>query len=207
MISIVITSFTDYGNYTSPLIDSILKFEQGHEIIVIDNGSKNAFPPDSDYEIFRFHEPVSWSKMINIGAEIARGDWLLFLNDDTLCKGNFSQKIKTLDKNAVYGPKLKVKPASWAGFEIPYMQAWILVIQKELFKKIGGMDEWYPKSGVDDIDFCWRAGQMSIPLIAADFPFVHLEQFRRTKWQGFDEQMERSKQYFIDKAKGALNGR
>jgi len=84
------------------------------------------------------------------------------------------------------------------------MQLWAFAIQKSLFEKIGGMDEWYPKSGVDDIDFCWRAEQMGVTLYAIKLPFIHLEQFRRTKWDGFNEQMQKSIEYLKQKMKGSL---
>lgn len=199
MISIIITSFTDFGDMTTPLIKSILKYERGHEIIVIDNGSKTPYPIGGDYKVFRFSEPHSWAKMLNKGAELAKGDWLLILNDDVLCSGWFSNTIEGLDKRGFYGPKLKKKPPEWAGVEIYYMQLWAFTIQKTLYEKLGGMDEWYPKAGVDDIDFCWRAHQKGIPFTALNLPFIHLEQYRRTKWDGFDEQMKKSIEHLSEK--------
>ena len=99
------------------------------------------------------------------------------------------------------------KNPSWfdVGVRINYLYAWNLVMKKSIFDRIGGFDECYQKAGVDDIDFCWRAEQLSIPLIAVDFPFIHLEPHRREQWDGYREQMLKSIEYFIGKVKGNKN--
>jgi len=203
MISVIITSFTDFGDYTTPLIASMrLMEEKPFELIVIDNGSKDPYPR-GDYTLARFDNPISWSRMLNYGASLAAEDWLCFLNDDVRCFGRFVDIIEDMNKHGLYGSKLKTKPPTWQnmGIEIKYIPAWMLVIQKSLYNKIGGMDEWYPKAGVDDIDFCWRADQLGIPLVEVKFPFAHLafEKRRRTKWFGFDKQMKKSIDYFRNK--------
>lgn len=203
MIQAIITSFTDFGDFTTPLITSLRQFEKKpFRIMVIDNGAKEEYPA-GNYDRVRFGRPESWARMINKGASLSQGDWMVFLNDDVVCVGSFVDLIEGLDKSAIYGPKIGIKPPEWhnVGVEVKYIPAWIMIIQKELFFRIGGMDEWYPKVGMDDIDFCWRAGQMGVPIKAIDpidLPFRHLTLYRRNKWDGFHEQMENSIQYFID---------
>lgn len=200
MIHVIITSFTDFGDFTTPLITSLRQFEKKpFRIMVIDNGAKDEYPA-GDYDRIRFGERASWARMINKGASLAQGDWILFLNDDVVCVGPFVDFIEELDKGTVWGPKVGIKPPEWhgVGVEVRYLACWLLAIQGSVFEKIGGMDEWYPKVGMDDIDFCWRAGQMGLPVEAADFPFRHLQLARRNKWDGFKEQMDKSIQYFID---------
>ena len=205
MISAIITTFTDYGDYTTPLIRSILRYEKMPlEIIVVDNGSRNPYPVGTNYKLIRFNKPVCWSTMLNTGADAATGDWLMLLNDDVLCKGKFSGIVEDLDKKALYGTSMRRKNPSWfnVGKQINYLYAWLLVLTRDSFDKIGGFDEWYPKAGVDDIDFCWRAEQKEIPLKVCHLPFIHLEPHRREKWDGYQEQMLKSIEYFVEKVKG-----
>jgi GT2 family glycosyltransferase len=159
------------------------------------------------YKLIRFNQPVCWAKMLNTGAEASTGDWLMLLNDDVLCQGSFANTVERLDAHGLYGPAMRKKNPSWfdVGVRINYLYAWNLVMKKSVFDRIGGFDEWYQKAGVDDIDFCWRAEQLSIPLIAVDFPFIHLEPHRREQWDGYREQMLKSIEYFIGKVKGNKN--
>lgn len=90
LVSIVIPS-KDHPDILKQCIDSIYKFTsyKNFEIIVVDNGSatKNKeiikkfldlYGANYIYDIFDFN----FSKMCNIGADYAKGEYLLFLNDD-----------------------------------------------------------------------------------------------------------------------------
>jgi len=204
MITVIITSFTNYGDYTTTLIKSILASEKNLEILVIDNGSSKPYPPRKNYRIHRFSEPVSWSRMLNTGAALASGEWLIILNDDVRCLGKFANFVQSLNPKFFYGAEAKVKPASWFGAPVHYMKLWILVITKALYFEIGGMDEWYENASVDDIDFCWTAHQKGINFRVERFPFKHLETSRRKKWDGFDEQTKKSIAYLKEKVEAAL---
>ncbi len=93
-ISIVIPS-KDNFEMLSRCVDSILAKTayENYEIIVVDNGSRD----ESRVKISRFCEgygirylykamPFNFSKMCNLGAEEASGDFYLFLNDDIQVK-------------------------------------------------------------------------------------------------------------------------
>lgn len=208
MISAIITTFTDYGDYTTPLIRSMKRFEKEPiEFIVVDNASRNPYPVGPDYKLIRFNTLTNWSTMLNTGVDASNGDWVMLLNDDVLCRGPFIEMVEGLDKNNVYGPAMRHKKPGWfdVGVQVNYLYAWLLVMRRSVFDLIGGFDEWYPKAGVDDIDFCWRAEQAGFPLVALDFPFIHLEPHRRVKWDGYEEQMKKSIEYFVKKVKGNRN--
>jgi GT2 family glycosyltransferase len=201
MISVIITSFTDFGDLTTPLINSMRKHEKKPiELIIVDNGSKKPYPAGKGYSIIRFNKPANWARMLNAGVDASNGDWVCILNDDVLCKGPYVDLIEGLDKTAVHGPAINHKPPEWhnVGVQINYIPAWIFVMQKSIYNQLDGMDEWYPKVGMEDIDFCWRAEQAGIRLNQVTFPFVHLDKHRRNKWDGFREQMQKSIDYFIE---------
>lgn len=90
LVSIIIPS-KDHPEILKQCIDSIYKYTKykNIEIIVVDNGSSDANISIIEeylksvsaiyvYEAFEFN----FSKMCNIGAKKAKGDYLLFLNDD-----------------------------------------------------------------------------------------------------------------------------
>jgi len=202
MVSAVIIANSDFGDYASALIDSILFHEQKIEIILIDNASRKPYRKNARYNRVRLNEPVGYSKALNIGAKESSGDWLLFLNDDVLTFDRFTQKIERLDRNAIYGLNIRTKKPKWGtGFFIHYLHGWLQVMHRKIYKKIGPFDENLKYFGLDDIDFGWRAEQLGIKIKVVDFPFVHIDVHRRMKRAGFYEQMEVSKQYFIEKVK------
>ena len=84
------------------------------EIIIIDNNSSNEktirYFESLPYEILQYDEPFNFSKMNNLAASKAKGDYLLFLNDDTAAlEPNWLTEMVSLcqQKNVgVVGPKL-----------------------------------------------------------------------------------------------------
>jgi len=122
------------------------------------------------------------------------------LNDDVLAIDNFSQMVNSLDKNGIYGITSRVKKPEWGcGIEIRYLHGWIQIMHRETYNAIGPFDENLKYFGLDDIDYGWRAGKIGVPITTAYFPFVHVDAHRRLNMAGFTEQMQVSKQYFIEK--------
>lgn len=94
LISIIIPT-RDRVDLLGMCIDSILGVStwQNLEIIVIDNGSVEAESHayfteitrrDARVTVKRIDEPFNWSRLNNIGAELAKGDLFVFLNNDTV---------------------------------------------------------------------------------------------------------------------------
>ncbi|MGN1317922.1 MAG: glycosyltransferase [Lachnospirales bacterium] len=84
-VSIIIPSKDNY-DVVKRCVESIrekTKYDD-YEIIIVDNGSenKNKYKSLCDKYVYDIYE-FNFSKMCNIGAENAKGDYLLFLNDDT----------------------------------------------------------------------------------------------------------------------------
>lgn len=93
LVSIIIPT-RDKIDLLQPCIDSILAIStwSAFEIIVIDNGStdpetieylKRAPAQDSRIRVIQANVPFNWSHINNIGANAAKGDVLIFLNNDT----------------------------------------------------------------------------------------------------------------------------
>ena len=89
----IIVPFRDKVEYLQVCVDSIIKrsLYKNYEIILINNRSKH--PETLEYlaslagnpsiKVIDFDRPFNYSVANNLGARIAKGDYLLFLNNDT----------------------------------------------------------------------------------------------------------------------------
>lgn len=96
MVSIIIPSKDNY-EVLRRCIESIKQFTQydNYEIVLVDNGSNDTNKKlyeelSEEYDIIYEYRPMefNFSAMCNIGAQIAKGDYFLFLNDDIEVKGD-----------------------------------------------------------------------------------------------------------------------
>ena len=205
-ISFIICANNRWGDYASMFVDSIRQHESGVEVILVDNGSPKPYAAGPAYQLVRL-EPggdYNYMRALNAGAERAQGDWLIFCNDDILCYGKFAQAIEALRPDALYGLEIRRKDENW-GLAFRYVYGWMLIVPRAVWEVVGEFDEYYLHAGFDDIDYSWRAQQAGFGLQRVDLPFVHLADQARSKHRragvsGFQENMARSKQHFLQKA-------
>ena len=78
-------------------IASVLRTTTGSsEVIVIDDCSPEPFEPESEDErlrVLRLDAPAGFATACNVGAEIARGAQLIFLNSDTVTEGDWAERL------------------------------------------------------------------------------------------------------------------
>lgn len=155
-------------NYNTPIltlgcVNSILTLKDGvkKEIIIIDNGSK-----DSSVQIFKSKlknkvivveggKNLGFSYANNMGAKIANGRYILFLNSDTVIKKSFFKTSFNILKNKNIGcvsPRLKNhdntnQKRSFGYFPTP----WNLITQKT-------KNEPKVSSGKEYEEFDWISG-------------------------------------------------
>lgn len=115
-VSIIIINYNSY-ELTKNAIDSLVKYSKGfsYEIILIDNASSdssgdkllNYFP---QYNIFLNKDNVGFSRANNQALKIAKGQHVLFLNNDTLFRENtisvLLKYLKTRHESILIAPKL-----------------------------------------------------------------------------------------------------
>ena len=100
----------------------------------------------------------------NNGAKSARGDWLIFLDDDCLPQPTFlSSYIEAINKNPSYqvfeGSTLAERPRRRLDEEAPinerggYLWSCNFMIKRQLFNEMGGFCELYPYACMEDVDF------------------------------------------------------
>lgn len=205
MISFIICANSKWQDYATGFVNSLLLYEEGVEIVLVDNGSPKPYPPSPDYHLIRLNpgEQYNYMAALNAGAEVARGDWLAFCNDDIVCTGPFSSQIHSLDWRNLYGMEIRCKDASW-GLDFCYIYGWIILVHRKVWEAVGPFDEYYLHAGFDDLDYSWRCQQVGFGIEQARLPFVHLADIsgnshRRMSVPGYRDSMTRSKAHFLEK--------
>lgn len=114
LITIVIPNYN--GNkYLRQCLDSVYRQEYvDYEVVIIDNASI-----DSDYEWLKIYKNISFkqldknygfSRAVNEGIKLAKGEYVLLLNNDTeLCEGFLDAMIESISKDQkIFGVSSKM---------------------------------------------------------------------------------------------------
>ena len=159
---------------------------QDLEVLVIDNGSKVKvnFPNSFRFrlQLIRRKQNDSIYKSWNVGAAAAKGEWLVFLNNDVRIKdpnflkelcimpdallscGYYERNVK-LTSDGIYEAKPPgIRPDGFAGFAF--------ALHRELFERLGKFDEafriWY-----GDNEYYERAKQQGVKCLIVGSACVH----------------------------------
>ncbi|MEP7166974.1 MAG: glycosyltransferase family 2 protein [Candidatus Woesebacteria bacterium] len=107
-LSIIIVSYNT-NNLTIQTIESV-GFDSRHEIIVVDNDSKDGSVKTlkerfgNKIKIIERHDNGGFAKANNEGIKAAKGDYILLLNSDTIVvSGAIDSMVKTLEENPKVG--------------------------------------------------------------------------------------------------------
>jgi GT2 family glycosyltransferase len=165
------------------------------EMIVVDNGSTDKTPEllnslsslRTNVRVARFRENLGFARACNEGARLARGHYLIFLNNDTLPTPGWLEKMARLAKTdagiGIVGCKLlypngriqhvgiafdqnKNPRHIYRGFSADIPPATVcrdyqavtgacLLMERELYWSVGGMDETF-KNSYEDVDLCLK---------------------------------------------------
>jgi GT2 family glycosyltransferase len=178
-VSIIILTYNS-SRFIESLLKSLKEFGKGSEILVVDNASN-----DDTVKIAKRFEEVrvvetgknlGFAKGNNYGAEKAKGNFLLFINPDTLFnKGNLTDFLKHFKENekiGIIGGKMigyDKKPEKSAGKFFNFLATIFVVL---------GLDE---KTGVR-----FSPNKFSkVDFVSGGFMMVRTDIFR--KLNGFDE--------------------
>jgi len=186
LISIIIVNYNG-KTYLEKCLDSLSKITyKNYEIILVDNNSE-----DDSIEFVKKHYPLNiiikldrnygYAYPNNVGAKNAKGELLLFLNNDTWVDSKFiSEMINVLnhDKNIAICQSLILQPngevdssgdfideigVSFSSKEkvddtrtILSAKGASMLVRKDVFESLGGFDEKFFVS-FEDVDFGWRS--------------------------------------------------
>lgn len=191
---------------TQMCLTSIRQHTDNYELIVVDNGSTDGtveyLQAQSDIKLIRNERNLGFAKGCNQGLEIASGDAVLFLNNDTIVTPHWLSRMRKVlgadERIGIVGPVSNFVsgqqriPASYTN--IPEMEAFAethaqhnanvcievrrvvgfcMLVGRKVLEDIGPFDERYGLGNFEDDDLCLRAlGKGYRIFIAAD-SFVH----------------------------------
>lgn len=200
--SIIIPTYNHCDDLLKPCLQSIINFTETPdlEVIVVANGCTDNTREyvnslGKQFKLIWVDEAVGYTRATNLGIKEARGEYIVLMNNDTILLNQttnewlnqLEQPFKNDPNTGITGP---VK-FSWdcGGITRDAMAFWLVMIKKEVFDKIGLLDEIYSPGMGEDGDFCIKAslagyklvsvpqnltGQFDTGIVNINFPIYHV---------------------------------
>lgn len=173
MFSFIIINYNT-SELTSACLESIFKYcpSSSFEIILIDNNSR---PDDlallrerfsARLKIIANQKNLGFAAANNQGAELAQGQYLFFLNSDTLLKQDIltplAAELNSNNKIGIIAPRLILENGEEQLYayglikktvELAWVSGAALVIRREIFSRLGGWDKRFFMY-FEDVDIC-----------------------------------------------------
>ena len=185
-ISVIIVNYNG-KKLLEKCLESLFKIDYNNfEVILVDNNSTDGSMEfvTKNYPkiiVIKLDSNKGFAEPNNIGTKIAKGEYILFLNNDTVTTTNFiSEMVNVLEKDEkiaicqslllkpdgnidssgdfidkmgiVYNSKTKTDEIK----EISSARGACMLIRKKIFDKLGGFDEKFFFS-FEDVDLGWRS--------------------------------------------------
>jgi len=113
--------------------------------------------------------PMGYTKATNYGIKEARGQYIILLNNDTkLLVQNKNEWINILEKPFIESPKCAISgPLKILENNINrnFIVFFCAMIKKDVFYKIGLLDEIFNPGGAEDCDFCIKAENCGFEIV------------------------------------------
>lgn len=207
LTSIIILTY-DQLHYTKLCLESIRKYteEDTYEIIIVDNHSTDGtvqwLKEQKNIKLILNDENLGFPKGCNQGIEIASGDSVLLLNNDTIVSKNWLVNLRKalfsdeyvgavgpVTNNCDNNQRIEVpyknieEMYSFAQeYNISNTEKWhetimligfCLLIKSEVIEQIGLLDERFTPGNYEDNDYCFRIKKAGYSLILCRDTFVH----------------------------------
>lgn len=177
--SIVIPTYNHCDDLLKPCIESIERYTDiaGLEVIVVANGCTDntreyvnslGYP----YKLIWVDEAVGYTKATNLGINAATGEYVILMNNDVVLLDQpknhwlnlMEQPFQNDASTGITGP-IKF---TWECYGVTReaMAFWLVMIRRDLFDKIGILDEIFSPGMGEDGDFCVRAAEAGYKSVA-----------------------------------------
>jgi len=197
--SIIIPTYNKCEELLKPCLESIIKYTNTKsddiEIIVVSNGCKDNtkkyilfIEPTviKNLTLLSFVNPLGYSKAINKGLEIATGEYIVLLNNDTILLNQYKNQwldilVKPMEENnnvGITGP-MKVFSES-AGRE--FIIFFCVMISRKVINTLGFLDESFAEGYGEDTAYCIEAEKAGFKVIQV--PYESKEYYEDKKMIG-----------------------
>ena len=183
MLSILVLNWNGEAWLDRCVQSVLLQSNQEFELIVIDNDSSdNSRIIVQKYprvQVAAFQKNLGYAGAYNVACKMARGEWLLLLNNDTKLEQDFVEEFANIIQGGISADILAPRIRDYEGlskgvcgvgmdiFGYPgfvnlgapkmfYADGCALLIRKEVFYELNGFDGEY-FIFYEDVDLCWRA--------------------------------------------------
>ncbi len=206
-VSVVIPSYNE-GSYLGRLLDALTRQNfVGFEVIISDAQSKDSTPAIVDTYKSRLDlkfiqtPPRGPAAGRNRGAQLATGEWLLFLDaDDDIDDPNFISELINVAEFHSWGTasaRIKHADASWreqigsninyhyikllAKTRHPVAPGWCILTRRSVFEKNQGFNEKIHFG--EDYDYVTRVGGSGFGFVESTYYYVDLRRPREEGWR------------------------
>ena len=219
LTSIVIVTHNQ-RHHTHACIESIRHVtDEPYELIFVDNGSADGTPDYLDTlanaTVIRNDTNRGFPAACNQGLAAARGEYVLFLNNDTLVTTGWLRRLlNTLSNNdqiGLVGPctnktagRQRIEQdytlAALDGYawdrgklldgrqiDVDALMGFCLLGRRQMLESVGGFDERFGLGLYEDVDLCRRVRQIGLRTVIAEDAFVHHFGHRTFVGAGIDE--------------------
>jgi rSAM/selenodomain-associated transferase 2 len=190
MISVVIPALNEEKALPGTL--AVLSRQPGRfETIVVDGGSVDGTREiaSSWPEVRVIGAPPGRASQMNAGAQVASGEWLLFLHADTQLPAGALTRIESLDasvqaggfRHRFAGDDWRLRLVSWIdNFRCRRTRVFYgdqaLFVRRDLFRRLGGFP---PVPILEDVRFGETLARATRPLLVADAVITDPRKFLR----------------------------
>ncbi len=223
-VSIIIPTFNLIDELKNCL-NSIRRTTSGsYEVIVVSNGCHDGTVEyvsslGNPFKIIHWPKALGYTKAANIGVSVSEGEYIVMFNNDTMVldygKDSWlSMLLKPFDnsKAGITGPS-----KLWRGGK-PWIMFWCAMIKREVFNKVGLLDEIFSPGAGEDTDFCLKAQNCGFTVhqvpceenswtYTTTFPIFHKGGMTMNTLHSKDEIYNRNEKILTDRyGAGANNG-
>ena len=173
-ISIVIPTHNHCEDLLKPCLEAILKHTSldDTEVIIVANGctdNTREYLADKPVKMLWFDEGLGYTKATNEGIKAATGDIIILMNNDAFLldfqeKNGWIRMLCDPMKDPKVGMTGPLRLWDWSA-EHDFLVFCCVAIKRELFDKLGLLDEIYSPGGCEDIEFCIRAEQIGYKVL------------------------------------------